>query len=517
MTGTETAMTGVGRTGDHVRGVGRPDDDLHGEQTRALAERVACLEEAREVGGERLDPAVAQRVEVVVDRVRERLELGVDHTIVALLGGTGSGKSSLFNAVCGLDFADVGVKRPTTSQVTACVWGSGGEALLDWLGVAADRRIERESLLDGDTEAPLRGLVLLDLPDHDSIEPAHREVVDRLLPMADLLVWVVDPQKYADDALHSGYLRHLVGHEGAMSVVLNQVDTVPLEMRGELVADVSRLLVEDGLTGVPVRAVSARTGEGVPELRDRLAAVVSRRSVAAERAGAEVNDAAVLLAGQVADREPGPAQLDVTEVVDVLAEAAGLPAIADAVGAVVRGGASRVPTFGAVQADTVELARSAWWERVARAVPGRWQDALRDAVATTERLRGDVDEALASVTVVARRPLLATWALALSALLGVVALLTGSMAVGVDLVTLGSGDDGWAWPVAITTAVLGVLLAVGTVTARRLLARRRSERVLHDGRAALERVAAAGLRDPAAQVLGEHRQVRELVGRATAV
>ena len=266
-------------------GFGAVHGHLAGAATRELTRRVEQVEEALHVGGERLDPAVAARIAVSVAQVRERLELGVDHTIVALLGGTGSGKSSLFNAVCGLEFADVGVKRPTTSAVSACVWGEGGEALLDWLGVDVDRRIERESLLDGETEVPLRGLVLLDLPDHDSIAPAHRVVVDRLVPMADLLVWVVDPQKYADDALHSGYLRHLVGHEASMVVVLNQVDTLGPDVRDELVVDLARLLVEDGLEGVAIRTASARTGEGVPELRDQLAAVVARRSVAAERAG----------------------------------------------------------------------------------------------------------------------------------------------------------------------------------------------------------------------------------------
>jgi hypothetical protein len=51
------------------------------------------------------------------------------------------------------------------------VWGrTGAGPLLDWLGVPPNRRFTRESALDGDDEAGLRGLVLLDLPDFDSIE-----------------------------------------------------------------------------------------------------------------------------------------------------------------------------------------------------------------------------------------------------------------------------------------------------------------------------------------------------------
>jgi len=49
-----------------------------------------------------------------LDAVAQRLALGVDHTVIALFGGTGSGKSSLFNALTQLNFADVGARRPTT-------------------------------------------------------------------------------------------------------------------------------------------------------------------------------------------------------------------------------------------------------------------------------------------------------------------------------------------------------------------------------------------------------------------
>lgn len=480
-----------------------------------LTARLTRLEEALAVAGDRIDPAVVAQVRRIDDQVRDRLALGVDHTVVALLGGTGSGKSSVFNAIAGLDFAEVGVRRPTTSRAAACVWGARGGALLDWLEVDPDRRIERESALDGDTEAPLRGLVLLDLPDHDSVDDRHRETVDRLLPMADLLVWVVDPQKYADDALHSGYLRGLVGHEGAMLVLLNQIDLVPADQQDALVADVRRLIEDDGLTGVPVRALSARTGEGIAELRDLLADVVGGRSLAARRGSAEIADAAALVSAQLAESEPGDTALEVAPVADRLAEAAGLPAIADAVAAAVRGGAVPVPGFVRVQSGTVESARADWLDRAVGTMPTRWAAAVRDRVGSVATIRQAADDALGEVAVVVRRSVSAAVCVALAAVCGLVAVAMASIAAGQVLA-------GGAWsdlvvPEGITVAagvVLAVLLLVIGVRARRRAALRRAERVRQDGRAALGSVARQWLADPATAVLAEHRRVRELVAAA---
>lgn len=489
----------------------------HRSDSVDLTSRVEAVERALAVADGRITRGVAHRVAAGIAGVRERLALGVDHTIVALVGGTGSGKSSLFNAVSGLDFADVGVRRPTTSEVTACVWGSPGETLLDWLGVASDRRIVRESALDADAEVALRGLVLLDLPDHDSFVPAHREIVDQLLPMVDLLVWVVDPQKYADDALHSGYLRRLAGHEAAMLVVLNQVDTVPVEVRGRLEADVARLVREDGLVGVRVQSASARTGDGIESLRALLAGVAARQSIAAVRAEAAVRDAATLLSRQVAPGELSRDELPVSPVVDALAQAAGLPSIADALEAAVRVGAPTVPAFGAVQADTVELARARWLETVGAGLPARWQRALWDRVATTDDLRRAVDQRLAEVGVAARPSRGATVLAAACAAALVGALVTGSVALGALIGDQArAADVGSRLPAVLALLGLGLALGATARLVRRRAARRRAAVVRGESLSALGEIVEARLVAPTLAVLGEHREVRELAAVAAA-
>ncbi|MFC6345365.1 GTPase, partial [Nocardioides hankookensis] len=205
-------------------------------------------------------------------------KLSATHTVVGIAGATGSGKSSTFNALTGLELSAVGVRRPTTSWATACVWGrDGADELLEWLGIPPRHQTTRDSMLDlgrSDQQAELDGVVLLDLPDHDSTEVAHHLEVDRLVSLADLLVWVVDPQKYADAAIHDRYLKPSVEQQDVLLVVLNHIDTVPEERRQSMLDDIRRLLDEDGLDRVPVLPISARLGTGIPELR----AEIARRS-----------------------------------------------------------------------------------------------------------------------------------------------------------------------------------------------------------------------------------------------
>src|SRR5690606_16436395 len=147
-------------------------------------------------------------------------------------------------ALTGTRFAVSGVARPTTSEVSSATWGVEASALLDWLGVGPSRRLHQEAA------GGLDGVVLLDLPDHDSVNSANRAIVDRVVPMADLLVWVMDPQKYADNAVHEAYLSVASDHGQPSLVVLNHVDRLATNEAWEVVRDLQRLLAEDGLTQV---------------------------------------------------------------------------------------------------------------------------------------------------------------------------------------------------------------------------------------------------------------------------
>ncbi|MEV4077025.1 YfjP family GTPase [Nonomuraea fuscirosea] len=314
---------------------------LRRKEGPSLDSRLAALREAAELAEGRLPEQVVSGARAVADRAGVRRELSIEHTVAALAGATGSGKSSLYNALAGQDLADVGVTRPTTSAAQAALWdGDGAGPLLDWLDVpkrhAADGHADHAGTRAGtDAGADLSGLVLLDLPDHDSIRLSHRLEVDRLVEQVDLLIWVVDPQKYADAALHERYLRPLAGHRDVMLVVLNQVDRLPAPAVERCLADLRRLLDEDGLAGVPVLAVSARTGQGVRELRSLLRERVAERASWSARLAADITAAADHLAPPEARGEPVAAtkrmQGAERALTGALSTAAGVPLVVQAV------------------------------------------------------------------------------------------------------------------------------------------------------------------------------------------
>ena len=307
---------------------------LIGRGTSDVAAKVGGLEQAVSSARGRLDDELVDQAAGVVERASDRLRLSGEHTVVALAGSTGSGKSSAFNALAGLDLAAVGVQRPTTSWTMACTWGATGAGeLLDWLGVPKRHQVSHDSMLDNSPEEPdLLGLVLLDLPDHDSTEVSHHVEVDRLVELGDMLVWVLDPQKYADAAVHDRYLKPLASHKEILLVVLNHIDEVPPELRASMVDDLGRLLKADGLGGVLVVATSARHGEGIPELKKAIAARVAAKNTTKARLLADVSSAALRMQVVSGTKKPGDvARARKGELVNAFADAAGVPTVVSAV------------------------------------------------------------------------------------------------------------------------------------------------------------------------------------------
>jgi hypothetical protein len=301
----------------------------------SLPRRLTALARMVQIGSARggadgFDRDLLEESADLLGRAGERLRLSAAHTVVTLAGGTGSGKSSLFNVLAGADFSPAGVIRPTTSEPHACVWGMAGAApLLDWLGIQLRHRYARASALSQGEES-LNGLLLLDLPDHDSVTSGASHEVDRLVGLADLMIWVLDPQKYADAAVHTRYLARLGAHSAVTAVLLNQSDLLSPEQAEDCLADLRRLLDSEGLPDARVLLTSAATGAGIDELRKVLTETVTARRAAGDRIGADVD----ILAGRFeAYAKQGTAVVPepaAAALIDAFGHGAGLAAAADA-------------------------------------------------------------------------------------------------------------------------------------------------------------------------------------------
>ncbi|MGC4929746.1 GTPase [Streptomyces sp. DT117] len=420
--GTGGAGSGDSRTGDGSgdsagRADSAPEDDdvrpqveAYGPSGGPLPTRLDALRELVGLSRARLDRDTLAEAGRVLDEAAARQRLSSRHTVVAIAGATGSGKSTLFNALSGAQISDTGLRRPTTSQPIACSWTDGAAGLLDRLAIPGRLR-RRPHLGPAAFDEALQGLVLVDLPDHDSAATAHRDQVDRVLALVDAVIWVVDPEKYADAALHERYLRPLAGHAEVTFVVLNQIDRLPGEAADLVLDDLRRLLDEDGMAlgehgepGATVMSLSALTGDGVPELREMVGRFVQDRTAATRRLSADVDAAAARLRPvYVAEGRPGLGERAREEFTDRLAEAVGAAAAGQAAEREWRRNAGRA-------CGTPWLRLWRWYE--SRGLPGSL-DRMGQALAPPEEestARQRVEQAVRIVADDASAGLPAPWA-----------------------------------------------------------------------------------------------------------
>jgi GTP-binding protein EngB required for normal cell division len=473
-------------------------------ESSALQRRLEALNTARELAEGVLPDQELQSVYDVLERATSRRSLSAGHTVVGFFGATGSGKSSLFNAVSGSELATAAARRPTTSEPLAGIWGEDGSGpLLDWLDVK-DRHVLPPVTGFADEDS---GLVLLDLPDFDSTRVENREIVQRMVGMVDVLVWVMDPQKYADAAVHNDFLRPMATHGAVTLVVLNQIDKLGAPDAAAVLDSLEGILARDGLGTVRVLGASALTGDGVSAVRGAIRNVVVQRAATTQRLAADVAKAAAGLSKASGDGEARGIKANArARLASELATAANVPVVVDAVQRSFQRESARrtgwpvtrwllrfrpdplrrlnlgrsdtrpelsrtsVPPAGAPERARTDAAVREFADEASAGAPGPWRAAIRGAARDgRDQLPDALDQAIAGADLkTAKRPL---WWLLFNTLQWLALLLAvgGLGWLGV-LAALGyfqmpvpevPRTEGWPWPTFMLAGgvALGVLLA----------------------------------------------------------
>jgi energy-coupling factor transporter ATP-binding protein EcfA2 len=165
------------------------------------------------------------------DYLLPRLRESGSPVLVALVGSTGAGKSTLVNSIVGAEVSMTGIRRPTTnSPVLACHPDD-----VDWFAenvfLPTVPRVRQEGLArsgrDGllvlaASEGMPKGVALLDTPDIDSVVQAHRDFAHQFLDASDLWLFMTTAARYADAAVWE-LLQQARDRAASLGIVLSRV------------------------------------------------------------------------------------------------------------------------------------------------------------------------------------------------------------------------------------------------------------------------------------------------------
>lgn len=518
-----------------------------------LGERLTALDQAAGIGRDYLTPTQRERLEQVARAGAERRALSAEHTVVGFFGATGSGKTSLFNAIVGEDLGKAAARRPTTSSPLAAIWEpAGSEELLDWLGVE-DRRART-----GEFAAGAGPLILLDLPDFDSVEASNRAIAERLAGQVDVLVWVSDPEKYADSVIHEQFIRPHANHAAVTLAVLNKSDLLAEADIPTVSSSFKGLLLDDGLSNATVIPTSTRTGAGIDTLREAITRVARAHTAQSARIEADIQSVTADLIPDASgktlakqEKQTRPDKHAKREMDATLTEAAGADRIADKAAAayrkrlrertgwlltswITRFRPDPLKRMGVRdQADEVGVHRSSlpeldaaskavanrgvrgYAEAVAAGLPDQWAAAVTDrAGKVAEQVPAALDRAVARTRVPAQPSkawsllTIVQWLALVAALIGVLWYLVVAFVPGVLTPLLG-GDlvpevEGWPIPTLLIMAGLLTGIIIGLVSA--VFGGILGSGVRRRTKAALRKEVAAASEDTVVAPLGEIRE-----------
>jgi len=190
----------------------------------------------------------------VDDYLLPRLRQSGAPILVALVGSTGAGKSTLMNSLVGAQVSNTGTRRPTTNSPVLACHPSDARWFAENVFLPTLPRVRQQGLAmpgrDGllvlaENEGMPPGVALLDTPDIDSVVQAHREFAHQFLDASDLWLFMTSASRYADAAVWE-LLQQARERDASLAIVLSRVRP---DSARQLSSHFDAMLAANGLTG----------------------------------------------------------------------------------------------------------------------------------------------------------------------------------------------------------------------------------------------------------------------------
>ena len=223
---------------------------------KELAETLRGFEAFQQTSqGERFMSLRQQSLALIEQKLLPELEANLKLPLfVCIVGGTNTGKSTLFNALAGVILSESKVTASATKHPLVYAHKRWEKITMKGRLFSTPRLLESpgQLLMKGESDETfmtfhdrkeLQDIAFIDCPDFDSIDEENAQVAYRIVNQADLCIFVTSPQKYKDAVLISA-LKEILSQQKQVFVLFNLTDDEMLYRT--MVADLSEEL--DGNT-----------------------------------------------------------------------------------------------------------------------------------------------------------------------------------------------------------------------------------------------------------------------------